>query len=438
MKRAAVIPLMLVIAMVFSSCSFKISSSVDDLISPVSPFGDNADIKEAMDDFLPKGYSLKTPNQGEFITAYNFLDIDSDGKDEAIAFYEPSDNLGTLYMAVIKNSGDNWNVVENIEGFGADVSSLGFEDVTGNGKNDLIVCWDAISKSVNHELALYEYGSNKQNSKLNCFYHGITVNNYIAVDMTGDKTKELLLFEISSGNYSRAKAELYSFKNGSEELLGETKLDAHISSYINLTVENYDGENRVYADALGTDGSSLLTEMIYWSDGYDSIISPFYQYSSGLTSGTTRSVIIPSMDVNGDGRIEIPCDMGLKKLPKSVACCDWRVHKNDYLAHTDYSISPKKEKYLVIIPDKYIERIRVKYDVDNRLMTVFSTEGGGEVFSVKSVLKARYKKKDYKDYTRILEDKGYYYLAKASNNKNINITVEDLKSLIKNINQEEN
>ena len=72
MKKARVFVAVLMLALVMSGCSMRISSSIDDLISPISPMGDNADIKEAMDAFAVKGYSLKTPNKGNYITAYNF------------------------------------------------------------------------------------------------------------------------------------------------------------------------------------------------------------------------------------------------------------------------------------------------------------------------------------------------------------------------------
>ncbi|MBE6816272.1 MAG: hypothetical protein E7520_01030 [Ruminococcaceae bacterium] len=430
MKKARVFVAVLMLALVMSGCSMRISSSIDDLISPISPMGDNADIKEAMDAFAVKGYSLKTPNKGNYITAYNFVDLDGDGADEAVAFYEPSDNLGTVCMAVIKKSDDEWKVLESIKGLGADVSSLDFQDVTGDGRNEFIVCWDTITNSSNHELAVYSYNPDATEKRLRRFYSGVTVNNYIAVDMTGDRCKELLLFELNSGIYSRAKAELYSLRDKNVRLLGETKLDAHITSYVSLRVEETDGGRRVYADALGTNGASMLTELIYWSDTYNTIISPFYSYSTGVTSGTTRSIPISSRDINGDKRIEIPRDKELDKLPKAVSCTEWRVYKNTTLIHTDYSVSPKDDGYLVIIPDRYIDDIRVKYDAKQREMTVISKKDKKPAFTVRTVLKANYSRSKYSGYEIMAEDKGYCYLAKVGDSKEMKITTDELKSLI--------
>ena len=437
LKTAKIVVSLLLVVLIFSGCSMRISSSIDELIAPISPFGDNADIKKAMDEYASKGYSLKTPSRGKYITAYNFFDVDGDGKDEAIAFYEPSDKLGTTDMAVIKKSDGGWKVIESIQGDGAEVSSLDFQDVNGDKSNELIVCWDTISNSTNHELAIYSYGGKDGKNSLKCIYSGITVNNYIAVDMTGGKTKELLLFELNSGNYTSAKAELYSFLGNRPKLLGETKLDAHITSYVDLQVEEIDGDKRVYADALGTNGSSMLTEIVYWSSGYGTIISPFYSYSSGVTSGTTRSIMLSSRDINGDGRIEIPHDKKLKGLPKSVICSDWRAYKKTILIHTDYSLSPKNDGYLVVIPDKYINEIKVEYDSENKIMKVLSKDDKREVFSVRPVLKAKYNNEKFSGYTVVLSEKGYYYLAKTGDSEKVKISIDDLKKYTKSISREE-
>ncbi|MBQ9516570.1 MAG: hypothetical protein IJR60_00650 [Eubacterium sp.] len=435
MKSAKIIALILVVAAVFSGCSLRISSSMDDLISPISPFGDNADIKSAMDEFAGSGYSLKTPHLGSYITAYNFFDLDGDKSDEAIVFYEPSDNLGTINMALIKKVDDKWRVIDNKKGIGVDVSSLSFEDVDGDGRYEIIVCWDTISNSTNHELAMYDY--RKESNKLHCFYKGLTVNNYIAVDMVNDSTPELLMFELNSGDYSTAKAELYSFTSKKARLISETKLDAHITSYNRIQVETVKGENRVFADAIGSNGSSMLTEIIRWSSGYNAIVSPYYSYSSGRTPDTTRSIMITSRDINGDGRIEVPFnDSSVKKLPKAVSCVRWKFYDDGPMAHACYSLMPKGDGYLVIIPDDYISKIDVAYNQEQKLMTVISKKDKKEVFSVRPVLKVKYSKSKYKDYELMFEKKGYYFLAKTGDSGAIKIPLDELKKQVLSIEQD--
>ncbi len=414
-------------------CSFKMSSSIEDLISPISLMGDNADVKLALDSFVKNGYSLKTPSYGSHITSYTFYDIDLDKADEAIAFYEPSDDLGSINMAIIKQYENEWKVVENIKGPGKDIHSLDFADVNGGKRQEIIICWDAITNSTSHEMCVYELGVEKDKLSLIQMGESITVNNYIPVDMNNDSINEILVFELGTGSSSYAGAELYSFKSSNPKVIGETKLDSHISGYTELKIEKIGNENRVYADAVSSSGSSMLTELIYFSNAYGTIISPFYSYGSGRTKDTSRNALIKSMDINSDSRIEIPNDYKLDNLPKGVSCINWLVYKNTTLIHTDYSLFVAKDGYTVVIPDKDINNITVSYDEKSRELKVLSAKSKKEAFSIKPVLKATYKESDYKGYTKILDASGYIYLAKIGDDSDIDINMKNLKAYIKNV-----
>ena len=424
---------LVIVALILSGCNFKISSSIDDLISPISPIGDNADVKTALDEYAKNGYSLKTPANGKYITSYIFYDIDADGEEESVAFYEPSDKLGSIDMAVIKKTDSEWRVVENITGLGKDIYSLDFVDVNGARRKEIIVCWDVINNSTSHEMCVYEVAKKEDKISLSQIGDSITVNNYIPVDMNKDSVDEILAFRLGYGSSSYAAAELYSYKNSTVRLLGETKLDSHISTYTELKCETVENDVRVYADAVSSSGSSMLTELIYWSNSYGTIISPFYSYSSNRTKDTSRNALIPSMDINSDGRIEIPNDKKLSSLPKGISCINWKVYKKTTLIHTDYSLFAEGDGYTVIIPDKIIDNIIVRYDEKSRTMSVFSKESKKEVFRIVPVLKATYEESKYQGYTKIIDASGYYYLAKSGDASDIRITTDNLKTYIKTV-----
>ena len=106
MKRIRPLFCILLICVMLTGCSFNLATSTSDLISAVSPFGENAEIKKALDDYLGGGYILKNPSFGDYITSYNFYDLDNDGEDEAVAFYQTKDALNTVNMALIKKYDD--------------------------------------------------------------------------------------------------------------------------------------------------------------------------------------------------------------------------------------------------------------------------------------------------------------------------------------------
>ena len=431
MKYLRIIICVLLVCLLFTGCNFRMSSSIDELIYPLSPFGDNADIKKALDDYAKGGYSLKIPNSGKYITSYTFFDIDGNGDEEALAFYEPSDNLGTINMSVIKKTDDAWKVIQNIEGDGRDIHSLDFADINGDGVSELFVCWDAISNSSNHFLSVYQRSGK---NKLNKIGDSITINNFIIADIVDDSVCELLLFEINSGNSSSAKAELYSLSDSSLVKLGETKLDSHITSYDTVKTEKVEGVTRVYADATGSDGESMLTEIVYWSDTYDTIVSPFYSYSTGLTQETKRKAMTESLDIDSDGRIDIPLDYPTGGLPKQISAIDWCVYKNTTLIHTAYSLLAQNDMYIAVIPDDIIDKISVGYDVSTHEMSVINKSSKKLIYSVMPVLKATYSEDKYPQYKKLTEASGYCYLVKQGDD-GIKFSDAELQKYIKSVNQ---
>lgn len=432
MKYIKVLMCIVLIVALFSGCSFRLASSVNDLISAVAPFGDNADVKSALDSFMSNGYSLKNPSSGEYITSYNFYDLDGDEKEEAVAFYEPNDNLGTIRMAIIKEYSSKWEVVSDIKGYGDDAYRLDFADVNNDGKDEIIVCWNNISNSNSHLFVVYDLKFDDKKFEVKQINKDeIYLNNYVIVDFKQTGNNEILMFEINSGTKTSAKAELYSLNDNNLKLKGETKLDSRVISYRNINVEKAEGDIRVYADAIGSNGNSIRTEVIYWSNMYDSIVSPFYSYSTGRTSGTSRGCLVNSCDINEDERIEIPTDIAIKELPKNIKPLNWKIYNKTILVHTNYSLYVKDDNYNVIIPDKYFKNISATYNKKTREMTVINKKTKSSVFSIMPVLKAVYDENAYQGYSIILDKSGYYYLAKTSNDKEIDISIDELKQYIK-------
>lgn len=438
MKIVKILIPIVFIAFLFSGCKgFTLESSIDDLISPVSPAGDDAGVQSAMDAYCKGGYSVKIPAAGEHTTSYIYYDYDGDDQNEAVAFYEPNDALGKIDMAVLeKNKNGSWHVVANAQGEGSDVYSVDFCDVNGDGRYEFLVSWNVISNSTSHLLSIYKYTTDEeQQTSLEQISDSIQYSAYIPVDMLGDKTPELLVFTVDQLKSISASATLYSFSGDEKSTLGETRVDGHISSYKNLQVGKADDNTAVYADAVKSDGASMVTEVIYWSDYYDSIISPFYSYSTGLTSDTTRDAMVTSFDINDDGNVEIPTDAEVKNMPSEVNAVDWCVYESSILIHSCYSLSVVHDKYQILIPDKYFDKISVSYDEKTKSMTVSSKEEKKEVFTVMPVLKSHYDSKSstYADYTSLVSDSGYVYLAKTGDASDIKISTDTLKEMIKTI-----
>ena len=429
MKKFKILLLVLIMIFAFLGCSsFRLSTSIDDLISPVSPSGENDAVKTAVEQYCKNGYLIKIPSSGEYTTSFIFYDLNNDGENEAIAFYEPSDKLGTIDMAVLNKQDDNWKVVYNVTGNGTDVNSVDFCDVNNDGEIEILVCWSLISKSTNFNLDVYRQISDDSGYSLEPIGDSVTAGEFICADVNEDGVTDVLVFSFGSSTLSPT-ARLYSYSSNSRKLIGETKLDGSINSFSSIVVGETDQGVSVYADAVRSDGDSMVTELIYWSNYYDSIVSPFYSYSTGRTSDTARQSMIDSKDIDGDGVIEIPTDAKRSKLPQHLTAQDWMVYGNTVLTHKCYTVSCKRDSYSVVLSKKQLEDYTFKYDVNTRKLIVY--DGKNMQFEIVTVFKSAYDSQNYSGYSEIYSNNGFVYLAKTGSNSESDITVNDLKNIIK-------
>ena len=429
MKKIKVVSLALAIAFLFSGCSFQLASSVDELISPISLTGENKDIQNALNSFCSDGYSLVNPESGSYTNSYTFYDYDLDDVEEAIVFYEPSSSLGTVNMALIDKEDGSWSVVSNVEGDGADIYLIDFCDLTGDGDLEFVILWDVISDSTDHVLAVYKQSLEDGEFALEKADKTITVNNYLTVDIDLDDVSEIMVFNIENGDTISASATLYSFETGKLKSIGSTKLDGHINSYKNFSYETIDDTVYVYADAVKSSGTQMLTEIIYWSDYYDALISPYYSYSTGITQKMIRDVMLSTRDIDGDGKVEIPLDADVDDLPSAVVAVDWYIYKNSVLSHDIYSLAVEDDGYQVIIDDDWIDSFSVSYSDESSKMSV-KDDSDNLIFSIVTVLETAYDESDYSDYEVIMENDGYFYLGKVGSKAEFKITTDELKSSI--------
>lgn len=434
MRKINTFVILLCFILLLTGCSnFRMAASIDDLISPVAPSGDNAGVQNALDEYCKGGYSIKIPASGNYTTSFILKDIDNDSVNEAIAFYEPSNKMGTVSMSVLKKNSDKWTVYENIESASTDVNSVEFCDLNNDGLEEIIVCWSVISKTAGFKLNVYRQTSDDNGKyKIKNVSEAATASDFICVDIDSDGVKELMIFA-NGASSEYPKAELYSYVDNKKRLLGRTKLDGTITSFENITYGETDEGMSVYADAVRSDGSSMVTEFIYWSDYYNSIVSPFYSYSTSRTTETSRNSMITSRDIDSDGVIEIPTDANLSKLPSGIEAQCWKTYANTVLSHKCYSVSCKRDGFIIVIPNDMFEKIKIEYNNDLRLFKVVDKKEKVTVFEILTVVKTNYNSQDdkYSGYEKIFDDSGFVYLGKINTKSNIKIDTKTLENMVK-------
>lgn len=425
-KYKPVLLISLCLCFVLSGCNALRFSSIDDLISPISPSGDEALVQRAVDEYCKNGYSIKIASSGGHTSSYVFYDLDNDKHDEAIAFYEPNDNLGTVNMAVLKEENKNWRVIYNLVGEGTDVSSVDFSDLNNDGISEIIVCWRAISKSNNYNLCVYNQIIRDNEYSLKMIGKPITAGEFVSIDLNEDGVNELVVLTVGTTSQS-PKAKLYSY-NKTQMLIGDTKLDSRITAFDTIVVGETDEGPSIYVDAICS-GDKRVTEFLYWSNYYKSIVSPFYSYNTTHTSDTVRNNSLSCEDVDGDGEIEIPLDKSVKKLPSNVNCQNWVSYKKTVLNHNAYSYSVAGDGYYIVLTDDEFKKLTPTYDKNARELVLSNDKE--ECFRIITTTKSSYDGASFDGYEELFSDSGYVYLAKVNKKSAVSITINDLKNKLK-------
>lgn len=321
-----------VLLMMFSltGCSM-LGGDVENLLSPPHAGGNQAQVQAALEDSFgsavgAKNYTLKYPKMGDYRSAFIFKDLDNDGADEAIAFYQPGETGSQTHINLLRLEGGNWVSVSDIAGEGTDIDQVRFGDFNGDGRLELLVSWTLYSAR-HQQITLYAAEADTLISRSVGTYTDVYVG-----DITSSGRDSLLLFTIDTAE-NKMTAELKTLQDGSLAIIGEVQLDGYVQKIVRYSMGKLtDTVSGVYVDCLKNTGM-LVTELIYW-DG-ERLNAPFYNAQVNMTTQTARRPVIPSMDVDSDGEVEWPtCELLPGYTDETAPDAMWMTYWNSFIYDT--------------------------------------------------------------------------------------------------------
>ncbi|NEU29242.1 tetratricopeptide repeat protein [bacterium LRH843] len=114
--------------------------------------------------FLPTGATLHGAAFPIDAKPVQEFDLDWDGKNELLVTYQLKGTSSEAGVIVLKQEQDEWKKVWEQKGLGYDFTYAGFADITGDGKEELLIGW-TIGASAGSILEIYEW-SEKSFTKL--------------------------------------------------------------------------------------------------------------------------------------------------------------------------------------------------------------------------------------------------------------------------------
>ncbi len=281
----AVLTLVAICAALLTGCTFD--GSVDSLLQPPSLRGEQAEIYVALQNAVGNNISLQYPRSGSNLSAFTITDLDYDGDDEAIVFYETDSLSATennLRIAVLDQIGTGWQSVCDIPADGVEIECV---EIAPLGKSDsaqIIIGYSSADQS-DKALAIYDYADNTLEQRCLTAYTLFDIT-----DLDSDGEQELLVLSRATDT-TNAKATLYRRRDNGTIAVGSTlDMRATFTDYSQILYTIDDDETPlIYID--GTVGSLLETEILKISDNHLS----YCLEDSEIVEETARSVGLLSM-----------------------------------------------------------------------------------------------------------------------------------------------
>lgn len=306
MKRLVVLMIILIMTVSATGCVFDVQNA--DIMRPPKLTTELESVKTALETYYGSGMKLINPSSGNQRAAVQFVDLNGDELQEAVAFFKDQNEQNALKVAILKKETEDnrWSAMQTIVGVGYEIDQVGFSDLNGDGNKEIIVGWlggSMLSKG----LSVYRVGDGEtENFEALQGYEEVFRDVYTTfhiLDLDMDGKDELLTFLFSRPD-NQAEAKLYTMDVNGVQPMDTINLASDVHRYERLIsglVE--DGRNGVVLDiALGAGAS--FSEALVWRDGQLNRV--FGTSGAFENSKTYRYDDRQSEDVDGDGWIEIP------------------------------------------------------------------------------------------------------------------------------------
>ena len=244
------------------------------------------------------GAEYAAPVAGSNIQPVQMVDLDGDGKEEALAFFRQPDGEKPLKIYVFTDNGDSYAQTAVIEGSGLAVYSIAYTDMNGDGRMEIIVGW-RVSMEL-QALAVYALEPDGARELMRTNYV-----KYAVADLNSDGMRELTVFRADQDGVGAA--DCYVWKNGALTLGSTIRVSmtmAELSQQGKVMVGTLrSGEAALFVTGVA-DGARAITDVLLLRGG--ELSNSVLSLTTGVSGESSRFQSLYPMDINGDGITEVP------------------------------------------------------------------------------------------------------------------------------------
>ncbi|MEF2967232.1 hypothetical protein V3851_15450 [Paenibacillus sp. M1] len=245
-----------------------------------------------------KGAQIIRPRDVSDISPIRTPDLDNDGVNEAIVFYETPDEAVRIHGMILERTEDTWTVQVRFDGEGQVLETFDLRDITGDGNLDIITGFSNGEEDPQKGLTVYSYNGTEVESLLSLPY-----NDFLIDDLNQDDRLDLTVVNLKRDQ--NAVVTTYQYGGETFQELSHIQLDDPIKEYYNVVSGSITPELKgIILDAsFGT--HYAYSHMVVMKEGKLIDLLP-------SQDSTFKNYPVLSGDTDGDGILEV----GRSEKPK--------------------------------------------------------------------------------------------------------------------------
>ncbi len=274
-----------------------LSPDIENLISPPRLSETQEEILEAVREAAGAGeLTLRYPIEGEYRSSVIFRDLDGDGADEALVFYEDITSALSTRIALLSEQQGRWMVLYDLSGMGSQVEQVDFARMVEGEADYMMIGWSTPGKT-ERTLSVYQMRQDRLEEIYTDGYLEFAVWDYSL-----DGWDDLIYLTFNSRQNT---AVYYSGYRGKVGKVNEVTLSAlSTGEYVSLTPGLLEsGLGGLAADAM-LDNGGCITEMLAVQENRLTCLTRDEEDAMV----TRREQNLTTMDYDADGVLEIPAD----------------------------------------------------------------------------------------------------------------------------------
>lgn len=271
---------------------------------------------------LEGGAEYAAPTTGTNIQPVQLVDLNSDGQEEAVAFFRKPADEKPLKIYIFTANDNSYEQAMLIEGTGTAISSIAYDDLDSDGKVELVVSWKVAAEQ--QVLEVYRQTADGAESMVWTNYV-----KYITEDLDRDSKKELVVLRADEEGSS--VADYYSWqKDGS--------FTSQTPARISVTMAELSQRGRVSAGVLQegtpalfvtgvTDAPIAITDILMVRNG--ELTNIVLSEQTGVSGEIAFFCGLYPADINSDGLTDVPRPILLEEQEGTSQIVEWYSYGED-------------------------------------------------------------------------------------------------------------